>query len=125
MWGATCSTRCAPRGPRRSRVTARRAVGRSPTPRSGPRSTRSTSSIAPTDSTAPPDVVESVGAMEEVDRVDRGPLRGVGDLPTARLAVTRDRRGPRGAHLVEQVAPHIHRDLVFFGLEPVGAGDPA
>src|ERR1039458_819985 len=57
MWGATCSTRCAPRGPRRSRVTARRAVGRSPTPRSGPRSTRSTSSIAPTDSTAPPDVV--------------------------------------------------------------------
>src|ERR1035441_4203694 len=57
MRGATCLTRCAPRALRRSPVTARRAAGRSPMALSGPRSTRSTSCIARTDSTTVPEVV--------------------------------------------------------------------
>jgi hypothetical protein len=37
--------------------------------------------------------VEAVSAIQEVDRVHRGALRAVGDLPAARLAVARDRVG--------------------------------
>src|SRR5450755_560307 len=57
MWVATCLTRCAPRAQRPSPVTARLAAGRSPTARSGPRSTRSSSCTARTGSIARPDVV--------------------------------------------------------------------
>src|ERR1700749_5108708 len=56
MSAATCLSRCWPRARPASRVTPRRAGGRSPTLRSGPRSIRSTSSTARTawTATAPP-----------------------------------------------------------------------
>src|SRR5437667_6296625 len=68
---------------------------------------------------------EPVGAVEELDRVDRVDLRAVLDLPAAGLAVAGGEVAVRLPQLAEEPFANRHRDLVLLLLEDIRAGDAA
>src|SRR5918999_4491070 len=68
-------------------------------------------------------VVETVRAVQQFNRMDHRHARCMRDLPAARFAVTSHQIGIASLHGFEEGAPYFHRDGIFLGFEPIGAGD--
>src|SRR2546430_6813488 len=68
---------------------------------------------------------EPVGAMEDLDRMDRVDARAVLDLPAAGLAVAGGEVAVRLPELAEEAFADRHRDLILLFFQPVRAGDAA
>src|SRR5207244_11787310 len=68
---------------------------------------------------------EPVGAMEDLDRMDRVHACAVLDLPAAGLAVAGGEVAVRLPELAEEAFADRHRDLILLFFQPVRAGDAA